>query len=78
MKILRWLSPALTDRHYEVRCRELIPAGSCRACVHGGSTVPPSPCLLCIVATIADGRVTRVHEYLDPAGVAALANAPRT
>jgi ketosteroid isomerase-like protein len=26
----------------------------------------------CIIATVADGRITRIHEYLDPAGVAAL------
>ena len=26
----------------------------------------------CIVATVADGRITRINEYLDPAGVAAL------
>jgi hypothetical protein len=27
----------------------------------------------CIVATVSDGLVTRMNEYLDPAGVAALA-----
>jgi len=26
----------------------------------------------CIIATVSDGRITRIHEYLDPAGVAAL------
>lgn len=80
MKILRWLCRTLTDRHYEVRRRELIPGGFLQEHVLRG-TAPDGTAIAmpaCIVATIADGRVTRVHEYLDPAGVVALANAPRT
>ena len=26
----------------------------------------------CIIATVAGGRITGMHQYLDPAGVAAL------
>ncbi len=26
----------------------------------------------CIIATVGDARISRMHEYLDPAGVAAL------
>lgn len=75
MKILRWLTRTLGDRRYEVRRRELIPGGFLQEHVLRG-TAPDGTAIAmpaCIIASVHDGRITRVHEYLDPAGVAALA-----
>lgn len=75
MKILRWLTRTLGDRRYEVRRREIIPGGFLQEHVLRG-TAPDGTSIAmpaCIIASVHDGRITRVHEYLDPAGVAALA-----
>lgn len=74
MTIVGWLCSKLGDRHYEVKRRELITGGFLQQHVLRGTapdgTVVAMPA--CIIGTVADGRITRVEEYLDPAGVAAL------
>jgi uncharacterized protein len=76
MKILGWLCRKLSDRHYDVKRREVIPDGFLQEHVLRG-TAPDGTTIAmpaCIIATVRDGRIARMHEYLDPAGVAALAN----
>ena len=74
MAIVGWLCSKLGDRHYDVKRRELIAGGFLQQHVLRGTapdgTVVAMPA--CIVGTVTDGRITRVEEYLDPAGVAAL------
>ncbi|HVN50954.1 MAG TPA: nuclear transport factor 2 family protein [Acidimicrobiales bacterium] len=74
MRLLGWLCDRLTGRRYEVRRRIVIPGGFlqehvlCGLAPDGTAVAMPA----CIVAEVADGRITRMNEYLDPAGIAAL------
>jgi len=74
MRLLGWLCAKLGDRHYDVKRRDVIPGGFlqehvlCGTAPDGSAVAMPA----CIVATVADGRITRMHEYLDPMGVRAL------
>ena len=74
MSIVGWLCSKLADRRYDVKRRELIEGGFLQQHVLRG-TAPNGTAVAmpaCIVGTVTDGRITRVEEYLDPAGVAAL------
>jgi ketosteroid isomerase-like protein len=74
MRVIEWLLGRLGDRHYRVARREVIDGGFLQEHVLEG-TAPDGTAIAmpaCIVATVVDGRITRIHEYLDPAGVAAL------
>jgi hypothetical protein len=76
MRVLEWLCSKLSNRRYDVTRRDLIPGGFLQEHVLRG-TAPDGTAIAmpaCIVATVAGGRITRIHEYLDPAGVAALAS----
>jgi ketosteroid isomerase-like protein len=71
---LTWLCDHLADRRYDVTRRQVIDGGFLqehvlRGTAPGGQVVAMPAC---IIATVVDGRITRIHEYLDPAGVAAL------
>ena len=74
MRLLGWLCAKLGDRRYDVSRRDVIPGGFlqehvlCGTAPDGSAVAMPA----CIVATVADGRITRMHEYLDPVGVRAL------
>ena len=76
MRLLGWLCAKLRDRHYDVKRRDVIPGGFlqehvlCGTAPDGSAVAMPA----CIVATVADGRITRMHEYLDPMGVRALSS----
>lgn len=76
MRILEWMCSKLTHRQYEIRRRELIPGGFLQEHVLRGTAPDGSDIAMpaCIVATVGDGVITRIHEYLDPAGVAALSS----
>jgi uncharacterized protein len=74
MRLLGWLCTKLGDRQYDVQRREIIAGGflqehTLRGVAPDGTTIAMPAC---IIATVAGGRITRIHEYLDPAGVAAL------
>lgn len=74
MSIVGWLCSKLADRRYDVKRRELIDGGFLQQHVLRG-TAPDGTAVAmpaCIVGSVAGGRITRVEEYLDPAGVAAL------
>jgi uncharacterized protein len=74
MRLLGWLCSKLADRHYEVTRRDVIPGGFlqehvlCGTAPNGTAIAMPA----CIIAKVAGGRITRIHEYLDPVGVSAL------
>jgi ketosteroid isomerase-like protein len=74
MRLLGWLCAKLGDRRYDVRRRDVVPGGFVQEHVLRGIAPDGSPVAMpaCIIATVADGRITRMHEYLDPMGVAAL------
>lgn len=74
LSIVGWLCSKLGDRRYDVTRRELIDGGFLQQHVLRG-TAPDGTAVAmpaCIIGTVAGGRITRVEEYLDPAGVAAL------
>ncbi len=74
LRVLAWLCSKLADRRYEVTRREIIEGGFLQEHVLHG-TAPDGTAVAmpaCIVATVSDGLIVRLHEYLDPAGVAAL------
>jgi ketosteroid isomerase-like protein len=74
MKILQWMVTNLADRRYEVTRRERLADGFLQEHVLHG-TAPNGTAIAmpaCIIATIADGRITRINEYLDPAAMAPL------
>ena len=74
LRVLTWLCSKLDGRRYEVKRRDLIPGGFlqehvlCGTAPDGSAVAMPA----CIVATVLDGRITRINEYLDPVGVSAL------
>jgi uncharacterized protein len=74
LRLLGWLCAKLSDRRYEVRRRELIPGGYLQEHVLHGTAPDGSAVAMpaCLVVTLAGPSISRIHEYLDPAGVAAL------
>jgi uncharacterized protein len=74
LRVLEWLCTRLGGRHYEVRRRIVIPGGFLQEHVLHGMAPDGTPIAMpaCIVADVDDGRITRIDEYLDPAGIAAL------
>jgi ketosteroid isomerase-like protein len=74
LRVLEWLCGRMSDRRYEVRRRVVIEGGFLQEHVlHGRApdgTAVAMPA--CIVAQVGPERITSMHEYLDPAGVAAL------
>jgi ketosteroid isomerase-like protein len=75
LKVVGWLCSRLSDRRYDVRRRILVDGGFVQEHVLCGTAPDGTEIAMpaCIVATVADGAVLRMNEYLDPAGVAALA-----
>jgi uncharacterized protein len=74
LRVLGWLCARLSDRRYDVRRRDVIPGGFLQEHVLCGAAPDGTPVAMpaCIVAMVRDGLIVRIHEYLDPAGVAAL------
>lgn len=75
LRVVGWLTERLTDRRYDVRRRELIDGGFLQEHVLRGSAPDGTEIAMpaCIVATVEQGAISVIHEYLDPRGVAALA-----
>ncbi len=76
LKLLRWLTTKLDARRYEIRRREALPDGFVQEHVLRGAAPDGSEIAMpaCLVVTVRDGRFVRIHEYLDPSQVAALAS----
>jgi uncharacterized protein len=74
LRVLGWLCAKLADRRYQVRRREAVPGGFLQEHVLHGTAPDGSVVAMpaCIVATVDGGLITRLNEYLDPVGVAAL------
>jgi uncharacterized protein len=76
LRAIRWLFDTLADRRYEVGRRELIPDGFvqehrlCGTTPAGTDVAVP----VCVVATVAGGQISHLHEYLDPAWAASLSS----
>ena len=74
LNVLRWLTSHLQDIRYEIRRRDALPDGflqehTLRGTVPDGSEVAMPACL---VVTVRDGRIVRIHEYLDPSPLSSL------
>ena len=78
LRVLQWVIANLADRRYEVVRRAAIEGGFVQQ--HVLHAVAPSgdPIAMpaCMVGLVADGRITRLDEYLDSAHLAPLL-APR-
>lgn len=79
VRILDWFITSTVDRRYQVLDRQLFPGGFVQQhLLH--ATAPTGEALairVCIVIKIgADGRITRVDEYFDPAEIAPLLDQP--
>ncbi len=74
LAVLGWLCAKLPDRRYDVVRREIIDGGFLQQHVLRGTAPDGSPVAMpaCVVATVADGLVVRIDEYLDPSALAAL------
>lgn len=74
LRVLGWLGARLTDRRYEIVRREVIERGFLQQHVLRGTAPDGSAVAMpaCVVASVVDGRVSRIDEYLDPSALAAL------
>lgn len=74
MRSLRWFARTLPDRRYRVLRREAIKDGFMQQHVleavlpDGTAWAMPA----CVVASVKDGRIVRLDEYLDSAHAAVL------
>ena len=68
LRVLAWLARHLPGRRYSVRRRVAIPGGFLQQHVLEGETATGAFSMpACIVCEVADGRITRLEEYLDSA-----------
>ena len=75
LKVIEWFVGASTDRRYEVLDRQFFDGGFVQQHNLHVTTVAGEPVSLrvCLVVRIgADGLITRIDEYLDPAELAPL------
>ena len=75
LKVIEWFVDATADRRYEILDRRLFDAGFVQqhivhAAVRNGTALAFRACL--VVQVGADGRITRIDEYLDPADLTPL------
>jgi len=78
LRTLAWVVEHLADRRYEeLRCQP-TPTGFVQQHVlrATGPAERPVEVPACLVATVVDGRITRIDEYLDSAHLASLFAAP--
>ncbi|HSG89397.1 MAG TPA: nuclear transport factor 2 family protein [Pseudomonadales bacterium] len=74
LRVLAWLQRHLHDRRYEVIRRQALPDGFLQQHVLRGRTDAGEAFAMpaCVICRVAEGRITRLDEYLDPAATAAL------
>ena len=73
VELLRYFIRAVPDRRYEVIERRRWDGGALqRHVLHGTVRGEPLRIDVCIVFEFSGGAITRIHEYLDSAAVAAL------
>lgn len=71
---LAWMVKRLPERRYVVLRREALSDGFMQQHIlagtaRNGESVSMPACIIC---KVADGRITRLDEYLDPTGAAVL------
>ena len=68
LKLLAWMASAIPELRYEVVRRESVPGGFVQQHVLRGRAPSGDEIVMpaCLVATVVDGRVTRMEEYTDP------------
>ncbi len=74
LRVLRWLVRTLPERHYADQRLLSTDTGFVSQHVLRGTTATGDLVAIpaCIVATCADGRISRIEEYVDSAHVAHL------
>lgn len=76
-RVIDWFVSASADRHYEVLTRQLFEEGFVQQHLLSGTCRDGTPYSLrvaIIVVVGADGVITRIDEYFDPADLAPLLN----
>ncbi|MBV8928001.1 MAG: nuclear transport factor 2 family protein [Mycobacteriaceae bacterium] len=72
LRVIEWFMAATTERHYDVLSRQALDGGFVQQHVLHGTArdgTPYSMRVAIIIAVGADGRITRVDEYFDPAAL---------
>lgn len=73
LRVLRWMHHNVTDPRYDdVWCEATETGFVQRHVLHGTGPSGALELAACIVATVVDGRITRMYEYLDSAALAPL------
>ena len=74
--VIDWFVANTTSRRYEVLDRQVFDGGFVQQHVLHAATPNGTPVSFraCLIVRVADGRVTRIDEYLDPAYLAGLAD----
>lgn len=72
VKIIAWFISATAARHYEILDRRLFDGGFVQqhvlhATAHTGASIALRVCIVILVG--ADGLITRIDEYFDPAQI---------
>jgi ketosteroid isomerase-like protein len=75
LRIIDWFIGSTTDRRYEILDRQFFDGGFVqqhilRAHGHGGGSIAMRVCI--VIRVDADGLITRIDEYFDPAEMAPL------
>lgn len=73
LDLLRYWCRKVTAMRYEIVERHVYDGGAVqRHVVHGDAAGTTIAAPICIVFVFDGGRISRIHEYLDPAAVAAV------
>jgi ketosteroid isomerase-like protein len=75
LRVIDWFITATTDRRYEILDRRLFDGGFVQqhilhATGHAGQSISMRVCI--VIGVGADGLITRIDEYFDPAEIAPL------
>ena len=75
LAVIDWFVANTTSRRYEVLDRQIFDGGFVQQHVVHAATAKGTPVTFraCLIVKVADGRVSRIDEYLDSADLAALA-----
>lgn len=79
LKVIEWFARATADRRYEVLDRQVFDGGFLQqhivhaTPIHAKDRAPLSFRAALVVKVGADGLISRIDEYLDPADLAPLA-----
>lgn len=69
LKVLNWVARHLSDRRYEIESRHVFEGGYVQQHVLHGTLNSGKPFSMpaCLVVTVTNGKIARLHEYLDSA-----------